>query len=268
MDLVVFEENKPFVLEALENGDFDYIDAASEVVETDFFRYIKAKSILQKIAETYPSPRKKEEVPTWFYVASNISLRLHGENAFHAYPLIVRTGGMLNAFGPEAGRKVVHPDTGDVTLSCEGFNQKNQFDRETPCNEDFLRKFAKDTDEERHRQLKCFSDLTHFTSRAFSLVVNQVVFILLAYSLLQIFLLRQGREDLTKKTQPRILKQLLPSASYVIVYWQNYYGLFGIYEFMELLTTANEEARKKIAEKSRRLRRELTETLKNPRPPP
>jgi len=31
--------------------------------------------------------------------------------------------------------------------------------------------------EERYRQLKCFSDLTHFTSRAFSMVVNQVVFI-------------------------------------------------------------------------------------------
>ena len=27
--------------------------------------------------------------------------------------------------------------------------------------------------EERHRQLKCFSDLTNFTSRAFSMVVNQ-----------------------------------------------------------------------------------------------
>jgi hypothetical protein len=34
--------------------------------------------------------------------------------------------------------------------------------------------------EERYRQLKCFSDLTHFTSRAFSLVLNRVVFIMLA----------------------------------------------------------------------------------------
>ena len=42
--------------------------------------------------------------------------------------------------------------------------------------------------EERYRQLKCFSDLTRFTSRAFSLVVNQVVFIMLACNLLQIYL--------------------------------------------------------------------------------
>jgi hypothetical protein len=36
--------------------------------------------------------------------------------------------------------------------------------------------------EERYRHLKCFCDLTHFTSRAYSLVVNQVVFMLLRQS--------------------------------------------------------------------------------------
>jgi hypothetical protein len=46
MDLVIFEENKPFVLEALRNGEFDYMEAASEVFEADFFRFIKAPAIL------------------------------------------------------------------------------------------------------------------------------------------------------------------------------------------------------------------------------
>ena len=31
----------------------------------------------------------------------------------------VRSGGMLNALGPKAGRKLIHPDTGDVTVICE-----------------------------------------------------------------------------------------------------------------------------------------------------
>jgi len=146
MDLVVFEENKPFVLEALGNGNFDYMESASEVFETEFFRYIKAKTILDKLSATYPTPRKKEDVPVWFYVASNLSMRLHGVHSFNGFPLLVRSGGMLNAFGPEAGRKLVHPDTGDVTIVCEGFNNKNQYDRETPCDQDFLRKMAKDTD--------------------------------------------------------------------------------------------------------------------------
>ena len=558
MDLVIFEQNKPLVLQALENGNFDYVDAASEVFETEFFNYINAKSILKNLAETYPSPRKKEEVPLSIYLSSNLSLQLHGEHAFHAFPMVVRVGGMLNAFGPKAAKKVVHPDNGDVSLACDGFNNKNHYDRETPCDQDYLRKLSKDTKpdalmqwfgrdvvqmfrsqrafdkegifigdasylfvpdnpnyvgsskllfdehdhpvsketkkkktddekmrcqwrrcykmvtllhtnrnldyflfvgvrvisgkahecpvlyelvkqfvqaagkgvmkrlildrgfldgesistckrehkvdvliplrrnmdlyedaaalfqqpdvrwvrfdkpepqttkpprprpkvvekrerkrqeklekikedkpppppaktlvktqvaiisdfrswsscavplsvaanrehyadgheemwflvdtkklqdpkqpreeyhlrqaiEERYRQLKCFSDLTHFTSRALSLVVNQVVFVILAYSLLQLYLLRKNRRDLTNKPPPLIRKQLLPSNNYVIVYWHNYYGLFSHLEFMELMTVSlSDEARKKIGAKSRRLRHELTELLRNPRPP-
>jgi len=66
MDLVIFEDNKPFILKALQNGDFDYMEAANEVVEADFFRFIKARSLLDELSQSYPRPRKKEEVPFWF----------------------------------------------------------------------------------------------------------------------------------------------------------------------------------------------------------
>jgi hypothetical protein len=557
MDLVIFEENKPLVLERLRNGEFDYIEAASEVFEADFFRFIKARTFLDELAKTYPMPRKKEEVPFWFYVASNLSMRLHGVHAFDAFPMVVRCGGMLQAFGPKAGRKVIHPETKETTVYCEGFNQKNHYDRQTPCDPDYLRKVAKDTDpqallewfnrdlvrvlrkhhvfdsegifigdgsylfvpdnpnyqgsvkmrfdehnhpvsleqyqrmteaqkgrcqwrrcykmvtlwhtnrkqeffvfvavkvisgqdhespvlyqvvkqfvetvgpgvikrlildrgfidgeaisgckkkygidilipirrnmdlyedaralfrepevswveckegqeevkkpvrpkpkailrrekkrqqklrqlkeqqeppppeetlvkteaasigefqswascrvplsvvanrehyadghteiwflvdtqkvqdptrtrqeyglrpstEERYRQLKCFSDLTHFTSRAFSMVTNQVVFIMLAYDLLQIYLLRQGRKDLNQKTLPRIRQQLLPPDNHIIVYWQNYYGLFRPFELLGLVVMLGEEARQKIAAKCRRIGRELNGLMQNPRPP-
>ena len=121
--------------------------------------------------------------------------------------------------------------------------------------------------EERYRHLKCFSDLTHFTSRSLSLVVHQVVFIMLAYSLLQLYLLRAGRKELTGKTPPQIRKQLLPSDSYNIVYWKSYYAKFSGYELVDIVSSVSEEARKKLQEKSRRRRRELRETLRNPRPP-
>jgi hypothetical protein len=557
MELVIFEQNKPFVLEALRNGEFDYIEAASEVFEADFFRFIKARALLDELAQSYPTPRKKQDVPFWFYVASNLSMRLHGVHAFDAFPMVVRSGGMLQAFGPQAGRKVVHPDTGEMTVVCEGFNQKNLYDRQTPCDPDYLRKLAKDTDsaallqwfnrdvvgafpshrafdkeglfigdasylfvpdnpnyegsvkmrfdennhpvsvgqynqmsepqrsrcqwrrcykmvtllhtnrnreffvfvavkvvsgndhecpvlyelvkqfmeavgggvmkrlildrgfidgeaisvcknkygidvlipirrnmdlyvdamalfqgsdlqwmeckpprqeatesirlrprviskrerkrqeklrqlkqqqplvppqdvlikkeaaaigefrswsscsvpltvvanrehyadghqeiwflidtkevkdptetqqeyrlrpstEERYRQLKCFSDLTHFTSRAFSMVVNQVVFIMLAYNLLQIYLLKRGRKELNQKTLPRIRQQLLPSDNYIIVYHQNYYGLFRPFELIGFVVTLGEQARKKIAAKCRRIGRELNGLMRNPRPP-
>jgi hypothetical protein len=132
MGLVIFEENNPFVLEALGNGEFDYMEAASEVCEADFFRFIKARAFLEEFAESCPTPRKKEDVPFWFYVASNLSMRLHGVHAFDAFPMVVRCGGMLQAFGPQAGRKVVHSKTGETTILCEGFNQKNHYERETP----------------------------------------------------------------------------------------------------------------------------------------
>jgi len=123
------------------------------------------------------------------------------------------------------------------------------------------------TIEERHRQLKCFIDLTHFTSRAFSMVVNHVVFIMLSYTLLQLYLLRQGRKELNKKTLPHIRQQLLPSDNHLIVYFGTYYGLFAPLEFTEIIATLGEEARKKVAEKCRRLRRELNGVMKNPRAP-
>lgn len=121
--------------------------------------------------------------------------------------------------------------------------------------------------EERYRQLKCFSDLTHFTSRAFSMVVNQVVFIMLAYNLLQIYLLKRGRKELNQKTLPRIRQQLLPSDNYIIVYYRNYYGLFRPFELIGFVVTLGEEARKKIATKCRRIGRELNGLMQNPRPP-
>jgi hypothetical protein len=124
------------------------MEAASEVFEADFFRFIKARAYLDELAETYPTPRKKEEVPFWFYVASNLSMRLHGVHAFDAFPMVVRSGGMLQAFGPKAGRRVVHPETRKTTVCCEGFNQKNHYGRETLCDPDYLRKVAKDTDAE------------------------------------------------------------------------------------------------------------------------
>jgi len=123
------------------------------------------------------------------------------------------------------------------------------------------------TIEEGHRQLKCFWDLTHFTSRAFALVVNQVVFVALAYTLLQLFLRQQGRAELTHRTRPRVRDQLLPSAAVILLYCQQRFATLTPLEYTELLLTLPEPARRKILAQARRLRRELLDALPNPRPP-
>jgi hypothetical protein len=121
--------------------------------------------------------------------------------------------------------------------------------------------------EERHRQLKCFIDLTDFTSRKFSLICNQVVFVALAYSLMQLFLLRIKRSALNRHTQPRLRNQLMPTDSVIIVYYSNRFALFTPAEYTEILLTLSAEASKKILDKIRRLRRELEQELKLVRAP-
>jgi len=554
----LFERNDPLVIEAFRRGEFDYLEAAGEVPEANFFRAIAGKKILEKLAASYPSPNKKHDVPLWVYIASDISMRFHGEHHFAAYPYVVRAGGLIEAFGPQMGQKVTHPQTGDVTLACEGFNDKNDYDRQTPCDQDYLRKTARKTDaenlqswfnrdvvgifkqhhaldpegifigdatylfvpdnsnyegssrllfdendhpvgsktltaqerarcqwrrcyklvslihtnragefflyaglkvtagadhecpilyrlveqfvashgkgvmkrlildrgfldgpaigrckkelgidvlipaksnmdvfvdvvglaeagrlsfepwvrpmpeakpvplhrpervrkreqarqqtlakrkaeaqagaekidlskivvrsevavvrevesfstcpvplnvvvnreiygdghheywvlldtapvsqagqvrqdymlrthiEERHRQLKCFSDLEAFTSRVFNLVVHQVVFVLLTYSLLQWFLLRIGRKELAPRTRTRILQLLQPTATVIVIYYQSYVAYLSPLEHQELVLTLGEEARKKILAKTRRLRRDLAQQLQHPRAP-
>ena len=555
---MLYERNDGYVIEAFRRGEFDYLEGAGEVSEADFFRALTGKNILRKLADTYPSPCKKHDVPVWVYIASDLSMRFHGVHPFHAFPYVVRSGGMIQAFGPEMGHKAVHPETGDVSLACEGFNEKNTFDRQTPCDQDYLRKMARRTEpelleawfnrdvvgifkqhhafdaegifigdatylfvpdnpnyensslmlfdehnhpveastltakerarcrlkrcyklvslihtnwaaefflyaglmvtagqdheapilyrlveafvefhgrgvmkrlildrgfldgaqigrckqawginvliparqnmeiyqdvvglaeagelsfepwvapvssskpiplhrsewiqkreearqrtlarkkaqvppppdsldpskvrvrseiaavsrvetfsscpiplnvlvnreiytdghvdywvlldtapirepartrqayglrptiEERHRQLKCFSDLESFASRAFSLIVHQVVFVLLTYSFLQWFLLRMGRKELNPKTQTRALQLLRPALTVIIIYYQNYMAFLTPLEHQELVLTLDESARKKILAKTRRLRRSLAHALQHARPP-
>ena len=147
--MMLFECNDALVVGAFRQGEFDYLEAVGEISETDFFRSITSWKVLEKLAATYPSPCQKEDVPVWAYIVGDISLRFHGVNQFYAFPYVVRSGGMINAFGPAMGHKITHPQTGDVTLSCRGFNRKNEYDRQTPVDQDYLRKMAKRTDAER-----------------------------------------------------------------------------------------------------------------------
>jgi hypothetical protein len=150
MDLLAFEHDRGFVVKALRRGEIDYLEPVTEAVEADFFRHLINRQILDRLAESYPTPRQKQEVPVWLYLASELTLKLRGSQGYHAYPRLLRSGGLIEALGPQrGGRKTRHPETGEVTLACPGFNHKNDYDRQTPCDQDFLRKFARDTQLER-----------------------------------------------------------------------------------------------------------------------
>jgi hypothetical protein len=146
MDLIVFENNKPFVIDEFREGRFDYVELASDVAETKFFQFLFGQQVVDKLAQHYPSPRDRHHVPLWMYVSSQLSLRLHGQQAFHSYPLIIRAGGLVDALGPEIAQRKVDPQSGNITLKCTGFNKRNLYPRKTPCDQDYLRKLARDTE--------------------------------------------------------------------------------------------------------------------------
>jgi hypothetical protein len=106
--------------------------------------------------------------------------------------------------------------------------------------------------EERHRQVKCFWDLTRFYSTAWSLVVSQTVFVCLTYSLLQIHLLRQGHAALNRRTV-QTTRRLLPDGDRVVVYCQQYFAFFTLLEHMELTLSLEEKARQRALSKAREL---------------
>ena len=103
MDLLAFEHDRGFVVKALRRGEMDYLEPVTEAVEADFLRHLIGRQILERLAGSYPTPRKKQEVPVWLYIASELSLKLHGSQSYHAYPRLLRSGGLIDALGPRRG---------------------------------------------------------------------------------------------------------------------------------------------------------------------
>jgi hypothetical protein len=139
-----FEEDRQAVLEDLGRGEFDYLEVASRVTEARFFRFLLEQGDLKALARTYPTPRKKEEVPLWLYLAKQITLRLHGQHAYATLPYVLHCGGLRDALGP-GQVSLTDTEDGQRRLRCEGYNAKNVYERKTPCDPDFVRKLAKDT---------------------------------------------------------------------------------------------------------------------------
>lgn len=132
------------MLEAFRRGEFDQIEIIGQADEKEFFELCFKERILSSLAETMPTARQKVEVPIWFHLAANLSLKLHLENSYSAFERVVLCGGLLSALPPSVASKYIEPKTEEIVLHCEGFNHKNIRPRKTPCDQDTLRKAVKD----------------------------------------------------------------------------------------------------------------------------
>ena len=67
-------------------GRFDYVELASDVAETKFFQFLFGEQIVEKLGQSYPSPRDRHHVPLWMYVCSQLSLRQGGHASRRVSP--------------------------------------------------------------------------------------------------------------------------------------------------------------------------------------
>ena len=120
------------MLEAFRRGEFDQIEIVGQADEKEFFELCFREKMLEALAQAMPTDRAKEEVPRWFVLAANLSLKLHLENSFKAFERVVRCGGLLSALPPEMASKHLDAQTQQILLECRGFNDKNHYSRTTP----------------------------------------------------------------------------------------------------------------------------------------
>jgi len=144
MNLSFIEYQPRKVMDAFRQGQFDGLEVIGQADERDFFQRCFQERLLEGLADSMPTARKKEEVPRWFILAANLSLKLHQENSFLAFERVVRCGGLLSALPPDLAAKHLDTKTQQWALQCQGFNDKNDYDRATPCDQDTLRKALKD----------------------------------------------------------------------------------------------------------------------------
>jgi hypothetical protein len=144
MDLELVEPHPRRVLEAFRRGEFDGLEVLGQADEQAFFELGFGEKLLDALAAGMPTARQKEEVPRWFVLAANLSLKLHGEHSFYALERVVRCGGLLSALDPAIASKHLDRARREVVLQCVGFNDKNVYDRQTPCDQDMVRKYVRD----------------------------------------------------------------------------------------------------------------------------
>jgi hypothetical protein len=141
-----FQEDQELVYQQLCQGHMDHVEVVSRVLETQFFQSFLGGGGIEQLTRTFPTPRKKEEVPLWLYLASQLTMRLHGSPGYASLPYVLHCGGLRDALEQGQVERKVDPETNQAYLQFKGYNHKNAYDRRTPCDHDYVRKLARGTD--------------------------------------------------------------------------------------------------------------------------
>jgi hypothetical protein len=121
--------------------------------------------------------------------------------------------------------------------------------------------------EERHRQLKCFYDLTDFHSRSFNLVAAQVVFVLLSYTLRQWQLWKTQQDQLAGLHPDQIQRRLDLQHHFIVIYLARAYLQLPLVTFTREVLELQPAARDRALQTIRRLEQSFLCPVEHLRPP-
>jgi hypothetical protein len=105
---IVYEENRVKVLERLKQGEVEYMDLSNWSYQDRFFAFLLGIRFFELCAASYPSPRKKEEVPLWFLLCCAVQMRIQTTSVYSKLPGLLKNGPILsrvqfNVGGMEGG---------------------------------------------------------------------------------------------------------------------------------------------------------------------
>jgi hypothetical protein len=148
MDWRIIERDREYVVAKLRAGVFESLEVVTCVAETEFFHCLLREGDLAKLAVSYPSRRKREDVPLWVYLSSELSMRINARHGFKTMPYVLPCSGLRNALAlrGRVSRRRAAQGQGGFADEWEGFNRKNAYAGPSPCDQDYLRKMARGTD--------------------------------------------------------------------------------------------------------------------------
>jgi len=100
--------------------------------------------------------------------------------------------------------------------------------------------------EERHRQIKNHWNLNQFTSPHDALIEAHVMFTLLTYTMISLYLSKKNLAELARKTIDTWRQEEAMGTDSVIVYSGQYFAVFDLDEYTEIIAFLNDEARERL----------------------
>ena len=95
----IYTENKKKLIRLIKDGHQELVEFSRWSSADDFAHYVLKAGFLEFADNSYPSPRKKTEVPVWFLLCAQLLMRLYNRTAYSDLGTFLKSGSVLCRVG-------------------------------------------------------------------------------------------------------------------------------------------------------------------------